>query len=38
VAHHVVWIAHVPSRTMRVTITTTTEVKHRSWAALQATG
>ena len=38
VAHHVVWVAHVPSRTTRVTITTTTEVKHRTWAALQATG
>jgi len=38
VAHHVVWIAHVPARTMRVRITTTTGVKHRTWATLQATG
>jgi len=38
VSNDVVWIAHVPARTMRVRITTTVGVKQRSWAALQATG
>ena len=38
VSNHVVWIAHVPARTMRVRISTTVGVKQRSWAALPATG
>jgi hypothetical protein len=38
VAHHVVWIAHVPSRTTRLHLTTTAGEKSRTWASLQAVG
>ena len=38
VANHVVWIAHVPSRTTRLHLTTTQGYKTRTWASLQAVG
>jgi hypothetical protein len=38
VSNHVVWIAHVPTRTTRVRIVTTEGEKKRTWASLQATG
>ena len=38
VSNHVVWIAHVPSRTTRLRITTTEGETHRTWAGLQAVG
>jgi hypothetical protein len=38
VSHHVVWIAHAPSRTTRLRLTTTEGETHRTWAGLQAVG
>ncbi len=38
VSNHVVWVAHVPTRTTRVRIVTTEGEKRRTWASLQATG
>jgi hypothetical protein len=38
VSNHVVWVAHVPSRTTRVRIVTTEGEKKRTWASLQAAG
>jgi hypothetical protein len=38
VSHHVVWVAHVPSRTTRLRMETTDGQRRRTWAALQAVG